>query len=240
MFCNKTIAVRLALVILGTTALLGQSTARAPASLAGLEFPVTMRQNVEAGKAPVGSKVQAKLAVATLVNGVVIPEGAILSGEVIESVAKSATDLSRLGIRMDSAQWKNGLAPVVLALASKVYLTAWYYQPTRPRNSSINDASQGTLENTVSEPRRQRRGGGYSDPTAQPSLGGDLNQDKGGGGPALSLPESDVTKHRVLMKNVESTRQIDGSVFLTCKRSNIKLDKSTTYVLAAGDLLPQK
>ena len=82
-----------------------------------------MRQNVEAGKTLVGTKIQAKLDVATLVNGVVVPEGAILSGEVIESAAKSGAEPSRLAIRMDSAQWKNGSVPAAVTFASKVYLT---------------------------------------------------------------------------------------------------------------------
>jgi hypothetical protein len=41
------------------------------------------------------------------------------------------------------------------------------------------------------------------------------------------------------MKNVESTRNSDGSVTLTSKSFNIKIDKATTYVLATGDLLPK-
>ena len=76
-----------------------------------------MRQNVAAGTTSVGTKVQAKLAVATLVDGMVVPRDAVLSGEVTESVAKSATDPSRLAVRMDSAQWKKGPAPIVLSLA---------------------------------------------------------------------------------------------------------------------------
>src|SRR5271156_5336201 len=90
-----------------------------PAAPAGLEFPAIMRQNVTAGKTPAGTKVEAKLTVATLVNGVVVPQDAILSGEVTESVGKSATDPSRLAIRMDSALWKNKSAPVELALAPR-------------------------------------------------------------------------------------------------------------------------
>jgi hypothetical protein len=105
----------------------GQQTPIAHSSVGAREFPVIMRQNVTAGRTAVGSKVQAKLAVATLVDGVVVPRDAILSGEVTESVAKSATDPSRLAIRVDSAQWKKGSAPIVLSLGSKVYLTAWYY-----------------------------------------------------------------------------------------------------------------
>jgi hypothetical protein len=71
------------------------------------EFPVNMKQSVTAGATPVATKVQAKLVVATLVDGTVFPQNTLFSGEVIESVAKSATDPSTVAIRMDSAQWKS-------------------------------------------------------------------------------------------------------------------------------------
>jgi hypothetical protein len=145
---SKTIVVRHAIstVVLGCTALLGQQTPaqREPAassSSGALEFPVVMRQNVAAGTTPVGTKVQAKLAVATLVDGVVVPRDAVFSGEVTESAAKSATDPSRLAIRMDSAQWKKGSAPIVLSLAPKVYLTAWYYPVAETRAQDLSDES---------------------------------------------------------------------------------------------------
>src|SRR3974377_1143289 len=65
----------------------------APSGPAGVrEFPVTLRQKVEAGATPVGTKVEAELVVATLVDGVVIPRDAVFTGEVVESAAKSATD----------------------------------------------------------------------------------------------------------------------------------------------------
>ncbi|MGA9863656.1 MAG: hypothetical protein WBQ19_16205 [Terriglobales bacterium] len=179
-----------------------------------------MRQNVVAGKTPVGTKVQAKLVVATLVSGVVVPQGAILSGEVTESVAKTATDPSRLAILMDSAQWTNGSAPI------KVYLTAWYYPMAPPAEL---DLSSG-LPNAGNNPN-PRMGGGYPgqrNPTSPPVSGSDT-------GPA---PASEISKHRVLMKNVESTRNNEGAVTLTSKRFNIKLDKQTTYVLAPSDLAP--
>src|SRR5271169_5869371 len=83
----------------------GPTKVVAPSSAAGLELPVLMRQNVVAGTTPVGTKVQATLALATMVSGVVVPQDAIFSGEVTESVARSATNPSRLAIRMDSAQW---------------------------------------------------------------------------------------------------------------------------------------
>jgi hypothetical protein len=63
--------------------------------------------NVAAGKTPVGAKIKARLAVATLIDGKVIPRSAVFSGEVIDSAAKTA-DASRLAIRMDSMVWKKG------------------------------------------------------------------------------------------------------------------------------------
>ena len=73
-----------------------------------------------AGKTPVGAKIKARLAVATLIDGKVIPRSAVFSGEVIDSAAKTA-DASRLAIRMDSVVWKKGSASLT------AYLTAWYY-----------------------------------------------------------------------------------------------------------------
>jgi hypothetical protein len=100
-------------VAFGCTALIGQqASTKPPTSWQAVEFPVVMRQSVDAGKTAVGTKVQAKLVAATLLNGVVVPRDAVLSGEVTESVAKSKTDPSRLAIRMDTAQWKKGSAPV--------------------------------------------------------------------------------------------------------------------------------
>ena len=51
-------------------------------------------------------------------------KNAVFSGKVIESVAKTSTEPSRLAIRMDSVQWKDGSAAV------KIYLTAWIYPTT--------------------------------------------------------------------------------------------------------------
>jgi hypothetical protein len=42
------------------------------------------------------------------------------------------------------------------------------------------------------------------------------------------------------MKDVDSIRNSDGTVTLTSSRSNLKIDKLTTYVLAKDDLLPAK
>jgi hypothetical protein len=224
-------------VILCSAALLSgqmrsQQTPIAHSSAGAREFPVIMRQNVTAGSTPVGTKVQAKLAVATLVDGVVVPRDAILSGEVTESVAKSATDPSRLAIRMDSAQWKKGSAPVVLSLASKVYLTAWYYPVAETRAQDLSDESP----NDPPSWKQRNRPPTFPDPhgsASEPFPGRGAGTDPGSSPPS---PSSNISKHRALMKNVESTRNSDGAVTLTSKSFNIKIDKLTTYVLATGDL----
>jgi hypothetical protein len=231
---TKTSAMRYTMltVVLASAALLGQSKPAPPSSPPGLEFPVVMRQNVAAGKTPVGAKVQAKLALATLVNGVVVPQDAILSGEVTESVAKSATDPSRLAIRMDSAQWKNGSAPI------EVYLTPWYYPVALLTNQNLADEPPGATHHV----RPYNRTATYPDPNSpasQPFPDPDRDSDNHAG-PAPPASASSTSQRRVLMKDVESTRQSNGAVTLTSKRSNIKLDKTTTYVLAVSDPLSTK
>ncbi len=186
-----------------------------------------MQQNVVAGKTPVGTKVQAKLAVATLVHGAVIPQDAILSGEVTESAAKS-TEPSRLALRMDSAQWKTGASATVLPLNPKVYLTGWYYPPAMAQNSSggIPDAAHNPNDRVAIYP-------GASSSTARPFPGSDQDTSRNIPEPS-SGPSSSISNHRVQIKNVESTSDTEGAVTLTSKHSNIKLDKSTTYVFASG------
>jgi hypothetical protein len=193
------------------------------------EFPVTMKQNVVAGKTAVGTKVQAKLAVATLVDGVVIPRNAVFSGEVVESVAKTSADASRLAIRMDSVQWKKGTAPV------RVYLTAWYY-PVRAMASV--DLAFGPSEGPIS--KTWNGAGTYPDPSSpasQPFPG--REQPKA---PEVTplCTASCIADHPSLMKDVQSTRTAAGNVAISSSRLNIKLDKMTTYVLANGDLIAGK
>jgi hypothetical protein len=223
MFGNRIAVAHAVLVVFGSAALLSQPPTQP--GLADLEFPATMRQNVTAGVTAVGTRVQAKLAVATLVKGTVIPQNAILSGEVTESQAKSNTEPSRLTIRMDSAQWKNGSLPI------KAYLTAWIY----PLAMMLPSQDPADISPSVRGAPIHRNGGSiYSDPNAASSGPTNSADDD----PSLPKPDSGISKHRVLMKNVESTRDTQGIITLTSRRSTIKLDKQTTYVFAAGGLLP--
>ena len=187
-----------------------------PAVSGALEFPVTMRQNVVAGKTPVGTKIEANLTIATLVDGKVIPVGAIFSGEVVESAAKSAASPSRLCVRMDSVRWKNGSASI------KAYLSAWYY----PVQMAL--AEDGPDERPPTSEIRRNRSSSRAVPPG-----------------SLDFPDSaaNTANHRMVMKDVESvasTRDRDSGTALTSGRLNIKLDKTTTYVLATGSLTTGK
>jgi hypothetical protein len=198
-----------------------------------VEFPVFMQQKVTAGITPVGAKVKAKLTISTLVKGTVVPQGAILSGEVTESEAKSADAPSKLGIRMDMAQWKNG------SLSIKVYLTEWYY-PSKSAMGEDNDPGFPGIHGSVGitmgggapyPPNDSTGPGGHPFPGDRPStIPPAIDPD--------TTRTGNVSPHRVRMKNVESKRAEDGSISLLSKKSSLKLDKNTTYVLAAGDLLP--
>jgi hypothetical protein len=115
--CTRSMVVTFLVLSAASSAILFGQQQPAPSGPSGVrEFPVILEQSVVAGKTPVGSKIQAKLEVATSVDGTVIPRNAIFSGEVLESVAKTRTDPSCLAIRMDSVQWKNGSASLKVLL----------------------------------------------------------------------------------------------------------------------------
>jgi hypothetical protein len=210
-----------------SAALLGQQPPTPSAPPGVQEFPVMLQQSVAAGKTPVGTKIQAKLEVATLIAGIVIPRNAVFSGEVIESVAKTKTEPSRLAIRMDSVQWKTGSAPV------KVYSTAWYYP-------ALDEGGQNLQYGPQQPANRTWNGQGqYPDPNSKvykPFPGSDPNQNAS----VPDTPTATISNHRVVMKDVETVSSNDGTVTLVSKRTNIKLDKLTTYVLASANLLPAK
>jgi hypothetical protein len=217
----------LVLCVSYSAALLGQQPPASSAPAGVQEFPVMLQQSVAAGKTPVGTKIQAKLEVATLVAGTVIPRNAVFSGEVIESVAKTKTEPSRLAIRMDSVQWKAGSAPV------KVYSTAWYY-PTR--NEEGQDLQYGPQQPAN---RTWNGQGQYPDPNSKvykPFPGSDPNQNTS----VPDTPTATTSNHRVVMKDVETVSGSDGTISLVSKRTNIKLDKLTTYVLASANLVSAK
>ncbi len=186
-----------------------------------------LQQSITAGKTPVGAKIQAKLEVATLLDGTVIPRNAVFSGEVIESVAKTRTEPSRIALRMDSIQWKNSTASI------KVFLTDWYYPPRNETGQDLQYAPQQPANRTWNGE------GQYPDPNSKvykPFPGSDPSK----GSAVPDTPTAVTSNHRVQMKDVETTSNSDGTVILVAKRSNLKFDRLTTYVLSSTTLLPAK
>lgn len=211
----------LIVVCLSTWSLGQQKSAAPPAGVR--EFPVVLQQSVESGKTPAGTKIQAKLAVATLVNRVVIPKDAVFSGEVIESVAKTGKDPARLAIRMDSVQWKDGSTSI------KAYLTPFYY----PRTSE----AAPNLQYGPPEPAAKTWNGAGQYPNTdsrvyQPFPGADSDKSTG----AIPQTASSTTaSNAVRMDNIALAPTADGGIALVSARANLKLDKLTTYVLAAAE-----
>jgi hypothetical protein len=215
-------------VAMAVSAPLGQVStgpAKPAAAISGtLELPVLLQQKVIAGHTLVGARVKAKLTLATLVRGVVIPENAVISGEVVESSARSVSEPSRLAVRMDTAQWKT----TSLTLDPRLYLTAWYY----PTAITLNQNSPSGIPDATSDQRIRGAGGlypGQRAPISPPFSGADK------GSEPASEP-ADNSKHRLLMKNIDSSVNSEGVIVLTSKNATIKLDRSTTYVLAGSDL----
>lgn len=205
----------------------GQSKPGRPAAGApdvAIEFPAYLRQDVEAGKTPVGTKIEAKLSLATLFKGVVIPQDATFSGELVESAARSGNEPSRLSIRIDSAQWRNGATPKIVEIRPPVYLSSWYYL-----SSSL--AQMDAPDGFPDAPRRggQRRGG--TAPYPDPNTSDSPSYSKGNtGGSASPTPSDAAAPHRVQIKNVGSIQTSDGRITLTSRKPKIKLNKSTNYV----------
>jgi hypothetical protein len=217
---RQTSAQNLVLGIVWSSLLLGQQQPAATSvTPALLEFPVSLQQTVETGKTPVGTKIQAKLLVATLVNRVVVPQNAVFSGVVIESVAKTKKNPARLAIRIDSVEWKSGSAFIT------AYLTSWYYPTTVQAGQN--------LQYRPREPDSKTWNGAGQYPSADSRIyerfpGSDSDRDAGA---VPATPSSKPSNSPARMKNVESAPTQDGGIALVCEHANLKFDKLTTYVL---------
>lgn len=185
-------------------------------------FPVAMEQNITAGKTPVGSKIKAKLVAATLVNGTVIPRNAVFSGEIVESQAKTSSEPSRLSIRIDSAVWKNGSLPI------RAYLTQWYYPVTFNAGPDLQYGPEQSTKKTWNGM------GQYPDPNspAYKPFPAASDSDRRSSSDA---PASMTSNRPATMKDVESQSNSSGGITLVSNRSNLKLDKLTTYIFGSSE-----
>lgn len=193
-----------------------------PTSAVGVEeYPIILEKGVTAGKTPVGTKIQGKLLIATLLKGKVVPRNAEFSGEVVESKAKTKTDPSHLGILMDSVTWKEGSEAV------KIYLTAWYYPIATEPGQSLQYGPQQPASRTWDGQ------GQYPDPNSHVYRPFPGSESKDQNLPSTANPVT--SDHRITMSNVQSERAADGAVILVSKHSSIKLDHFTAYVFAGSD-----
>jgi hypothetical protein len=191
-----------------------------------LEFPASLQGKVVAGSTPVGAEVRARLAMATLMEGVVIPQDALIFGHVEQSVAKSNDAPAILKIKFESARWKKGSTPLTL------YLAGCYY-PVEFRSPADNPSGlHGEVGLTMggAPPDTFPRAGG-----GMPNSGGLSTMDASGQGtypdPRPSVTVSEVAKHWVRMEKVETVVAPDGSLQITSHEKTLKLDKGTTYLL---------
>ena len=181
------------------------------------EFPLTLQQSIESGKAKIGTKVQARLAIATLFRGTVIPRNALFTGVVIESDAKSAKDPAKIAIRMETAEWKGGSTSLTAYLLPLSYATT-VQAAQGPRGESQDPSSRSTNDagQDANSPMRQQF----------PTNDSQAAQE--------AIPEAPTISSRpAQLKNVTLAPSDEGGAALVSERANIKLNKQTTYVFAA-------
>jgi hypothetical protein len=214
---TRRLVVHAAIVGLCSAALIAQRSR--PASSSGVlrEFPVVLQQSVEAGKTQVGTKVRGKLAAPIQFHGTLIPRDAVVSGVIFESVRKSAKTASRLGIRMESASWKDSSACMM-----KAYLMPLYYPLTNHSAQGLPIESPDPESRTLNGPNQS----GSSPMSAPSSNNSDAIQ--------AAIPQiATISSRPVSMKNVTIEPVPDDGIALVSQHDNIKLYKMTTYVLAA-------
>jgi hypothetical protein len=216
---SRRLLVQVALIGACCAASIGQQS-QSSSSSALREFPVVLQQSVEAGKTPVGTKIQAKLAVATLFHGILVPRNAVISGVIFESVGKSGKAPSRLGIRMENAKWKDESTCMM-----KAYLMPLYYAMMAQSAQAVPNASPDPEDSrTLNGPAQS------SSPMSQQPFPDNSAASRG------AIPDTPLLSSRpVSMKNVRIEPIEDGGVALVSEHANIKLHKMTTYILAAID-----
>jgi len=182
------------------------------------EFPVILQQSVEAGKSPAGTKVQGKLAAATLFSGELIPKNAVTSGVVVESESKRGEERARLAIRMNTVSWDGGWAPL------NAYLMPLYYPATGQAVPNLPNESPDPDSRTLNGPNQSSQS-----PMSRPFPSGSENNQG-------AIPDVAILSSRpVRMKNVVLEPTSNGGIALVSEHANIKLFKMTTYVFAAKE-----
>jgi hypothetical protein len=191
-----------------------------------VELPASLLTKIVAGSTSAGTEVRAKLTLATLLGGVVVPESAVLSGHVEQSVAKTKDAPSLLKIKFESAKWKNGSAPLNL------YLVGCYY-PIEFGNSTTDDRSgvHGDIGINM---------GGAPPPNSFPrsttgttasGIPMDGNHPDNFPDPRPTGTLSEISQHWVRMEKVDTVPSPEGGLQMTSSERTIKLDRNTIYLL---------
>jgi hypothetical protein len=227
---------RVGLVLMaGCVGILAQGPKADSTTKPGLEFPASLQAKIVAGSTPVGTEVRARLAMATLMDGVVIPQDAVISGHVEQSVAKTDEAPSVLKIKFETAHWKKGSAPVNLYLAGCYYPIDFESASDNPSgvHGEIGVMMGGTAPDTL-----PRANGGM------PSIGGtptmDASRPNAYPDPRPGVTVSEVSKHWVRIEKVETVAAPDGGLAITSTERNLKLDKGTVYLLRTPPPPPAK
>jgi hypothetical protein len=211
---TRRLVVQGAILAFCSAASIGQQSHQAPPPPVLREFPVILQQNLEAGKSPAGTKVEGKLAAATLFNGTLIPKNAVTSGVVIESESKRGEERARLAIRMNTVSWDGGWAPLY------AYLMPLYYSATGQTGPNLPNESPDPGSRTLNGPNQSSES-----PMSRPFPGG-----------SEAIPDVAILSSRpVRMKNVVLQPTSNGGIALVSEHANIKLFKMTTYVFAAEE-----
>ena len=216
---TRSLVVQGAILAFCSAASIGQQSHQASPPPVLREFPVILQENVEAGKTPAGTKVQGKLAAATLFSGTLIPKNAVASGVVIESESKRGEDRARLTIRMNTVSWDGGWAHL------NAYLMPLYYPATGQAVPNLPIESPDPDSRTLNGPNQSSQS-----PMSRPFPGGGSEASEG------AIPEVAILSSRpVRMKNVVLEPTSNGGIALVSEHANIKLFKMTTYVFAADE-----
>jgi hypothetical protein len=214
----RRLVVQGAILAFCSAASVGQQSHQASPSPVLREFPVILQQSVEAGKSPAGTKVQGKLAAATLFSGELIPKNAVTSGVVVESESKRGEERARLAIRMNTVSWDGGWAPL------NAYLMPLYYPATGQAVPNLPNESPDPDSRTLNGPNQSSQS-----PMSRPFPSGSENNQG-------AIPDVAILSSRpVRMKNVVLEPTSNGGIALVSEHANIKLFKMTTYVFAAKE-----
>jgi hypothetical protein len=199
------------------------------APMTSQEFPALLAQNIEPGKTAVGTAVRARLAIGTLVGGVVVPQGAILSGTVEESLAKTEQALARLKVHITQATWKDHTLPLNLYLSDQYRETPWL-EVSDPgvRNQKLRPDASLTWEGT-----QLRSSKDMSDPANSSKIPDHIAKVGEHSGSSLCLAV------RLKINGVAAVQDGSGGMVLISEKKKLKLDQSTCYSFQAATKAPE-